>query len=85
MEPLVFEGRWEDVKQHEAEFVGQQVRVIVSPANGQSPDISNPPQNLAEALKDYIGSANYGDANLSEDTSRKFADLLAARNEKEQQ
>ena len=32
--------------------------------------------NLAELMKDYVGSIDLGDANLSEDTGAKFTDLL---------
>ena len=35
--------------------------------------------NLAEALKGYIGTAHFGEANLSEETGKKFAHLLAEK------
>ena len=33
-------------------------------------------QSLAEALQGYIGTADFGDANLSTDTGKKFAQML---------
>jgi hypothetical protein len=41
--------------------------------------------SLAEALQGYIGAASFGDANLSQDTGRKFTQLLADKHRKEQE
>jgi hypothetical protein len=36
---------------------------------------------LEEALKHFVGSSDYGGVHLSEDTGRKYADLLALERE----
>lgn len=83
-EPQVIQGSWEDLAAHAEEFRGRNDLLLIVPARANAQNGGQPPQNLAEALKDYVGSSHYGDADLSERTGEKFAKLLAAKYRKGQ-
>lgn len=80
----VYKGTWAEISAHAEELQTYAKLTLIVPA-----DVDIPPtdtgMNLAEALKGYIGTASFGEANLSEDTGKKFAHLLAEKYEKEQQ
>ncbi len=80
----VYEGTWEELATHADELRGcSKLTLIVSDEADARNDTADTSINLAEALKDYVGAAHFGDANLSEDTGKKFASILAAKHQKE--
>ena len=85
-QPQMIEGTGEELLDYLRKAPHGRFRLIriseEAPAsNGDSPN--NP--SLVEALQEYIGAARFGDANLSEDTGKKFARLLAEKYRKEPQ
>jgi len=77
----VYEGTADEIAEQirTGKLVGR-YRAIVMPEN-ESDLIrdENPGETLLERLKGRVGRFDFGDANLSEDTGRKFADLLVEK------
>ena len=80
----VYEGTWAEISAHAEEWQTYAKLTLIVPDDAYIPP-TDTGVNLAEALKGYIGTSHFGDANLSEDTGKKFARLLAEKYEKEQQ
>jgi hypothetical protein len=78
----IYEGTWEELSTHAEELQAYPRLMLIVPGDT---DGMVTQMNLADALKGYIGTAHFGDANLSEDTGKKFARLLAEKHRKEQQ
>ena len=85
-EAQVLEGTWEDIKLHDEELSGKEVRVtvlspsILSNASGTGPKS----MNLAEMLKGRTGLVSFEPSDLSENTGKKFTELLVEKHEEEQ-
>ncbi|MCW3055788.1 MAG: hypothetical protein JWN14_4958 [Chthonomonadales bacterium] len=79
----VYEGTWAEISAHAEELQRYTKLTLIIPADEENTPV-NTAMNLAEALKGYIGTASFGEANLSEDTGKKFARLLVEKYEKEQ-
>ncbi|HZO86736.1 MAG TPA: hypothetical protein VFB38_00250 [Chthonomonadaceae bacterium] len=81
--PKMIEGTGEELQDYLKQAPQERFRLIHLPAQKASPpENSLKGQSLAEALKDYIGIADFGDANLSKDTGKKFAELPAQKHRK---
>ena len=72
----VIQGTWEEIASHATELSGRDDLVLIVPAHHAVGAHVESPMNLAEQMKDYIGSIDLGDANLSENTGEKFTQLL---------
>jgi hypothetical protein len=86
-QPKVYEGTWEELSTHAEEFRNVPKLTLIVPAdteNGMETDgKTEPARTLAERLKGRVGLFDFGDANLSEDTGRKFTELLVEKHGKE--
>ena len=83
-QPTVIEGTGDELLDYLKQAPHDRYRLIRISAveateNGDRQNLS-----LAEALRGYIGSAHFGDANLSQDTGKKFTQLLVEKRRKEQ-
>lgn len=83
--PQMIQGSWEDIAAHAEELKGRTDLMLIVPAESVERNGHEPPKNLLDAMKDYIGSSHYGDANLSVNTGEKFGKLLAEKYRKGQQ
>ena len=83
--PQVIQGSWEDIATHAEDLKGRDDLLLIVPAQKGKDSGAEHSPNLAQAMKDYIGSFDFGDANLSENTGEKFAKLLADKYRKGQQ
>jgi hypothetical protein len=84
--PQVYEGTAEEIAEQlrESNLTGR-LRAVVMPENGVGTNgAEEQGETLAERLKGRVGRFDFGDANLSEDTGKKFADLLVEKHQKEQ-
>ena len=84
----VYEGTWEELSTHAEEFRDYPKLTLIVPA-ATANDIASdgngePTLTLAERLKGRVGLFDFGDAHLSEDTGRKFTELLVEKRQKEQ-
>ena len=85
-QPKMIEGTGEELQVYLRRTPRDRFRLIrISEEAPNSDGDDQTDRSLAEALQGYIGSASFGDANLSEDTGRKFARLLVEKHRKEQQ
>lgn len=86
-QPKMIEGTGEELQDYLKQVPRERFRLIrileeaTPPTNGNG----QKGQSLAEALQGYIGTANFGEANLSENTGKKFAQLLVEKHRKEQE
>jgi hypothetical protein len=82
VERQVIEGTWEEVSVHAAELRGRRVRLTVLPdedENEAQNGAASARPEIPEAFSGLIGGFRFGDANLSEATGEKFADLLVEK------
>jgi hypothetical protein len=84
-QPQVIQGSWEEIVSHAEQLKGRTDLLLIVPDDGAERNGEPAPQNLLEAMKDYIGSADYGDANLSVNTGQKFSKLLSEKYRKGQE
>jgi hypothetical protein len=84
-QPKIIEGTGEELQDYLKQAPKERFRLIHLSSEEAQASEGNNGRSLTEALKNYIGSAHYGDANLSENTSDKFAKLLAQKYRKEQE
>jgi len=86
-QPKVYEGTWEELSSHAEEFRQAPKLTLIVPAtieNGiETNGKAEPERTLAERLKGRVGLFSFGDAHLSEDTGRKFTELLVEKHRKE--
>lgn len=85
-QPQIYEGTAEQIAEQlrESNLTGK-LRAIVIPENGlETNDTAAFTETLAERLKGRVGRFDFGEAHLSEDTGRKFADLLVEKHRKGQ-
>lgn len=82
----ILEGTWDEIAAH-AELLRKYGRLtlIIPTDNGAGSARNGEGESLSDALKDYIGSFNFGDANLSDDSGKKFAHMLMDKHRKEQE
>ena len=82
--PQVYEGTAEEIaNQLRRSNTTGRLRAIVVPENGVGTQGAKElEETLAERLKGRVGRFDFGDANLSEDTGKKFADLLVEKHRK---
>ena len=78
--PRVYEGTMPEIVEQlrNSSLTGRYRVIVVSGDEGEF-DGSRAGETLLERLQGRVGRFDFGDANLSEDTGRKFADLLAER------
>jgi hypothetical protein len=82
----ILEGTWDEIAAHASQLRKyDRLTLIIPTDNGAEPVQNGDGDSLADALKDYIGSFHFGDANLSEDSSKKFAQMLMEKHKKEQE
>jgi hypothetical protein len=86
-QPKMIEGTGEELQDYLKQVPRERFRLIHLSGDEAVQGVENGlnGQSLAEALKGYIGTADFGDANLSEDTGKKFADLLVEKHRKERE
>lgn len=80
-QPQIYEGTAEEIADllRESKLAGK-LRAIIVPENGLQPaNEEETGPTLADRLKGRVGLFDFGDANLSEDTSRKFTELLVEK------
>ena len=84
--PQVYEGTAEEIaEQLRVSKLTGRLRAVVMPENGAGDNSTlEQGETLAERLKGRVGRFDFGDANLSEDTGKKFADLLVEEYQREQ-
>jgi hypothetical protein len=82
----IYEGTAEEIaEQLRGSNLTGKLRATVVPENGAEIEGKGAPGvTLAERLKGRVGLFDFGDANLSEDTGRKFSELLAEKHRKGQ-
>lgn len=83
--PQVIQGTWEEIAAHAADLEGRDDLLLIVPARPGEQNGVQAPMSLTEAMSGYVGTSDYGDVNLSEDTSVKFTELLARKRRVEQQ
>ena len=77
--PQVIQGSWKEIAAHAAQLGDRDDLLLIVPARTHDQNGAEAPTRLADAMKEYVGTSNYGDANLSEDTSRKSAEMLVRK------
>lgn len=84
-QPKVYEGTWKELSVHAEEFRDLPKLTLIVPAPTEKGVETNGKAavTLAERLKGRVGLFDFGDANLSEDTGRKFTELLVEKHGKE--
>jgi len=84
-QPQVYEGTADEIAQQirEGKLTGR-FRAIVVPET-EANDGEEDAETLLERLKGRVGRFNFGDANLSEDTGRKFTALPTEKYSKGQE
>ena len=78
----IIEGTGEELQDYLKQAPKERFRLISLPALEDSEPSDDIPANLEDTLKKYIGSSEYGEGNLSENTGKRFAELLAAKKQK---
>ena len=82
----ILEGTWDEIAAHANSLRKyDRLTLIIPTDNGAESARNGADETLADALKDYIGSFNFGDAHLSEDSGQKFAQMLIEKHKKEQE
>ena len=86
VQPTVIEGTGEELLDYLKQAPHERYLLIriseeLTVSNG---NVANE-RSLADALEGYIAAASFGDANLSQDTGKKFAQLLVEKRCKEQE
>ena len=76
-----YEGPWEivrkELQEHDAELGGHEVTFIINDVNKAHSKVSEKkPLSLYDRMKEHIGRFDFGDANLSQNTSEKFIEGL---------
>ena len=82
MAQQTYEGTWEEIVVHAAQLVGKRVKLIVLDEISESRE-SLPTRSLAETLKGKVGIVDGASPNLSENTGKKFADIVAEKHRKQ--
>jgi hypothetical protein len=83
--PQVYEGTAEEIatQLRESKLTGR-FRAILVPENGVDGNGNQEAgETLLERLKGRVGRFDFGGVNLSEDTGRKFTELLVEKHRKE--
>lgn len=82
--PRIYEGTAEEIAHQiqRSNITGRLRAILVSEDSILTPE--DLPETLAERLKGRVGRFDFGDANLSEDTGKKFAEILAEKHAKGQ-
>lgn len=80
-QPQVYEGTAEEIAaQLRVSNLMGKLRAIIVPEIGLETDGGEAlGETLAERLQGRVGRFDFGDANLSEDTGRKFTDLIVEK------
>lgn len=81
----IYAGTAEEIaEQLRVSNLSGQLRAIIVPEVTEKIEATDQEQTLAERLKGRVGRFDFGDANLSVDTGRKFADLLVEKQAEKQ-
>jgi hypothetical protein len=82
----LIQGSWEELSAYAEEFKNRRDLMLIIPGDAETTNGTvKEGMNLAEALKGRTGLVSFEPTDLSEDTGKKFADLLVERHQKEQQ
>jgi hypothetical protein len=79
------EGTWEELSARADEFAGHRLKLIVLPKEeievgaAEQSDTPQEEKTLAELFAGRVGRFHFGEANLSQDTGKKFAALMAEK------
>lgn len=82
MLPRTFKGPWgrvrKELQEHDAELEGHEVTLTINEAQDalQHPASEGKPVSLYDRMKGHIGRFDFGNANLSQNTSEKFIEIL---------
>lgn len=86
VQPLVIQGSWEEISARAEEFKDRDDLLLIVPGALEAKIGSvKEGMSLAEALKGRTGLVSFEPSDLSEDTGKKFANLLAEKHGKGQQ
>jgi len=77
--PQLFQGTWEEISAHAEEFKGRKDLTLIVPRDDEPDKVEFEGVSLAEALKGRTGLVSFEPADLSQDTGKKFAALLAQK------
>jgi hypothetical protein len=86
-QPQVYEGTAEEIAQQirDGNLTGRYRAIVVPEIDSEFNGDEQAGETLLERLKGRVGRFDFGDANLSEDTGRKFTALLAEKYRKVQE
>ena len=83
-QPHLIQGSWEELCARADEFKGRNDLLLIIPGEAEAKNGgAKASMSLAEALKGRTGVVSFEPTDLSEDTGKKFADLLAEKHQKE--
>ena len=85
-QPQLIQGSWEELGARSNEFKDRDDLLLIIPgeAEAKNGDVKEG-MSLAEALRGRTGLVSFEPTDLSEDTGKKFADLLVEKHRKERQ
>jgi hypothetical protein len=83
--PQLIQGSWEEISARAEQFKGRKDLMLIVPGDTANPaETSDRALPLSEALRGRTGLVSFEPSDLSEDTGRKFADLLVEKHQNEQ-
>ena len=84
-QPQLIQGSWEDLCARAEEFKNRDDLLLIIPGNAEAKNCTvNEGMSLAEALTGRTGLVSFEPSDLSENTGKKFADLLVEKHQQEQ-
>ncbi len=78
-QPLTLEGTWEELSAYAEDLQGKRLKLIVMSDEPEAIDSGQTSKSLAQMLEGRIGVVSFEPGDLSRDTGRKFAELLAVK------
>jgi hypothetical protein len=69
-QPTILEGPWEEIRKHDAELIGQYVRLQILPKSVDASTNGKPEQSLAEIFKGRIGRFSFEPTDIAEKTEK---------------
>ena len=76
-QPQLIQGSWEELSARATEFKNRNDLLLIIPGDtGKSSSVMSEGMSLAEVLKGRTGLVSFEPADLSEETGKRFADLL---------
>jgi hypothetical protein len=73
MSQQTIEGTWEEILEHNAELIGQRVRLTILPDKSTN---STTKETLDQKLKGRVGRVHFQPSDLSERVGEAFTELL---------